>query len=81
MNRSSSRRRARSLVSRGDASARTFRNAGQAWIDVDGDRREALRGVAAPCRVIAFADDVVTPPHLCAEVADCIPDCDLVEIP
>ncbi|MBE1530651.1 alpha/beta fold hydrolase [Actinomadura algeriensis] len=53
----------------------------QAWVETDGDRRAALRGVAAPCRVIAFADDVITPPHLCAEVADAVPDCDLVEIP
>jgi pimeloyl-ACP methyl ester carboxylesterase len=34
-----------------------------------------------PCRVIAFEDDVVTPPYLCAEVADAIPDCDLIRIP
>lgn len=53
---------------------------GQAWVDVSGDRREALRGVTAPCRVIAFADDLVTPPHLGAEVAEAIPNCDLVEI-
>jgi pimeloyl-ACP methyl ester carboxylesterase len=45
-----------------------------------GDRREALRGVTVPCRVIAFADDVMSPPRLGAEVADAIPDCDLVEI-
>ncbi|TMQ95637.1 alpha/beta fold hydrolase [Actinomadura soli] len=55
--------------------------AGQTWIDTDQDRRAALRGIAVPCRVIAFADDAVTPPHLGAEVADAIPDCDLVEIP
>lgn len=54
---------------------------GQAGIDTDGDRRAALRGIVAPCRVIAFSDDVVTPPHLAAEVADAIADCDLVEIP
>ncbi|MFF7459281.1 alpha/beta fold hydrolase [Kitasatospora sp. NPDC008115] len=54
---------------------------GQAWADPDGDRREALRGVSVPCRVIAFDDDVITPPHLCAEVAEAIPDCDLVRIP
>jgi pimeloyl-ACP methyl ester carboxylesterase len=41
----------------------------------------ALRGMAAPCRVIAFADDLIAPPHLAAEVADAIPDCDFVEIP
>ncbi|MFJ7280384.1 alpha/beta fold hydrolase [Kitasatospora sp. NPDC098663] len=54
---------------------------GQAWADPDDDRRAALRNVSVPCRVIAFADDVITPPHLCAEVADSIPDCDLVRIP
>ncbi|MDH6436335.1 pimeloyl-ACP methyl ester carboxylesterase [Streptomyces sp. SAI-144] len=54
---------------------------GQTWIDTDEDRRKALRDVAAPCRVIAFADDFVTPPHLSAEVADAIPECDYVEIP
>lgn len=54
---------------------------GQTWIDTGADRREALRQVRAPCRVIGFADDVVTPPHLSAEVADAIPDCDYVEIP
>lgn len=53
---------------------------GQAWIDTGVDRREALRGVGAPCRVIAFGDDVITPPHLAAEVAEGIPDCDYVEI-
>ncbi|GAA2064393.1 alpha/beta fold hydrolase [Catenulispora yoronensis] len=58
--------------------ARTAR--GQAWADLDEDRLDALRTVAAPCRVIAFADDLVSPPHLGAEVADAIPDCDLVEL-
>jgi pimeloyl-ACP methyl ester carboxylesterase len=54
---------------------------GQAWIDTATDLRPRLREITAPCRVIAFADDVVAPPHLVAEVADAIPDCDLVEIP
>ncbi|MFI0479433.1 alpha/beta fold hydrolase [Actinomadura sp. 9N215] len=54
---------------------------GQIWIDTSRDRRAALRDVTAPCRVIAFEDDLVTPPHLAAEVADAIPDCDYVEIP
>jgi pimeloyl-ACP methyl ester carboxylesterase len=53
---------------------------GQAWIDTGADRRDALRGVSAPCRVIAFTDDLITPPHLCAEVAEAIPDCDYVEV-
>ncbi|MBD0423940.1 alpha/beta fold hydrolase [Streptomyces sp. TRM S81-3] len=46
-----------------------------------GDRRDALRGVSVPCRAIAFADDLICPPHLVAEVADAIPGCDVVEIP
>ncbi|MEU9188407.1 alpha/beta hydrolase [Streptomyces sp. NPDC048484] len=53
---------------------------GQAYADTGADRREALRGVNVPCRVIAFGDDMVTPSHLAAEVAEAIPDCDLVEI-
>ncbi|GAA1571921.1 alpha/beta fold hydrolase [Dactylosporangium maewongense] len=53
---------------------------GQDWADDGSDRREALRRITVPCRVIAFADDLICPPHLGAEVADAIPDCDLVEI-
>ncbi|GLF99220.1 alpha/beta fold hydrolase [Streptomyces yaizuensis] len=52
-----------------------------AWADLTGDRRPALRRVKAPCRVVTFADDLIAPPHLGAEVAGAIPDCDLVEIP
>jgi pimeloyl-ACP methyl ester carboxylesterase len=54
---------------------------GQVWVDTDTDRREALRGVGVPCRVIGYEDDRITPPHLCAEVAHTIPDCDYVQIP
>ncbi|MER7000252.1 alpha/beta hydrolase [Streptomyces sp. NPDC000410] len=54
---------------------------GQSWVDTCEDRREALRGISAPCRVVAFTDDLITPPHLAAEVAEAIPDCDFVEIP
>jgi pimeloyl-ACP methyl ester carboxylesterase len=53
---------------------------GQAWVDTGQDRRQELRRVTAPCRVIAFSDDLVTPPHLAAEVAEAIPECDLIEI-
>ena len=53
---------------------------GQDAIDVTSDRREALRAVPVPCRVIAFSDDLVCPPHLVAETAQAIPDCDYVEI-
>ncbi|MDX3113108.1 MULTISPECIES: alpha/beta fold hydrolase [Streptomyces] len=54
---------------------------GQHGVEAVGDRREALRGVAVPCRAIAFTDDLICPPHLVAEVAEAIPDCDYVEIP
>lgn len=50
-------------------------------VDHLGDRREALRDIVVPCRAIAFADDLICPPHLVAEVADAIPDCDFVQIP
>jgi len=53
---------------------------GQDAIDLISDRREALRAVPVPCRVIAFSDDLTSPPHLCAEVADAIPDCDYIEL-
>jgi pimeloyl-ACP methyl ester carboxylesterase len=54
---------------------------GQYWADVITDQRDVLRRITVPCRVIAFTDDLIAPPHLGAEVADAIPDCDLVEIP
>lgn len=53
---------------------------GQGAIDLAVDRRDALRAVPVPCRVIAFSDDLMCPPHLGAEVAEAIPDCDYVEI-
>jgi pimeloyl-ACP methyl ester carboxylesterase len=52
---------------------------GQAWASSDDDRRAALRQISVPCRVIGFADDRITPPHLGAEVAEAIPGCDYVE--
>lgn len=39
-----------------------------------GNRLAAYREVRVPCQVIAFADDLITPPHLCREVADAIPN-------
>jgi pimeloyl-ACP methyl ester carboxylesterase len=54
--------------------------AGQAGLDLVSDRRDTLRRITVPCRVIAFSDDLICPPHLCAEVADAIPDCDFVEV-
>lgn len=53
---------------------------GQVGVVAQTDRRPQLRGVPVPCRVIAFADDLICPPHLGLEVADAIPDCDYVEI-
>lgn len=53
---------------------------GQNAIDLISDRRDTLRTVPVPCRVIAFSDDLLCPPHLCAEVAAAIPDCDYAEI-
>lgn len=53
---------------------------GQMGIDLTSDRSDVLRKIQAPCRVIAFQDDLLCPPHLCAEAADAIPDCDFVEI-
>jgi pimeloyl-ACP methyl ester carboxylesterase len=44
------------------------------------DRTQALRQVSRPCMVVAFAEDAVTPPALCREVAAAIPDCRYVEI-
>lgn len=53
---------------------------GQYWADIVTDRRDVLRKITVPCRVVAFADDLIAPPHLGAEVAHAIPHCDLVEI-
>jgi pimeloyl-ACP methyl ester carboxylesterase len=44
------------------------------------DRTDALRQVDRPCLVVAFAEDLVTPPVLCQEVASAIPSCRYVEI-
>ncbi|MBM9510735.1 alpha/beta fold hydrolase [Actinacidiphila acididurans] len=62
------------------AGDREKRAAGQAWVDLESDRRALLRTVTVPCRVIAFTDDLMTPPHLGAEVAEAIPDCDYAEV-
>ncbi|GAA3236469.1 alpha/beta fold hydrolase [Actinocorallia longicatena] len=53
---------------------------GQTWVETIEDRRPDLSKITAPCRVIAFTDDGVAPPHLAAETADAIPGCDFVEI-
>jgi pimeloyl-ACP methyl ester carboxylesterase len=62
------------------SAARRNAASGQHAIDSVSGRDHTLRNVPVPCRVIAFSDDLMSPPHLCAEVADAIPDCDYVEI-
>jgi pimeloyl-ACP methyl ester carboxylesterase len=44
------------------------------------DRLPAYRAIATPVLVIGFADDLVIPPHLGAEVADALPNGRYVEI-
>lgn len=44
------------------------------------DRRPAYRAITTPVLVIGFADDLVMPPHLGAEVADAIPNGRYLEI-
>jgi pimeloyl-ACP methyl ester carboxylesterase len=45
------------------------------------NRLPAYRSIAAPVLVIGFADDVLTPPYLCREVADALPNGRYVQIP
>ncbi|OMB94556.1 bromoperoxidase [Mycobacterium sp. NS-7484] len=45
------------------------------------DRRPAYRSITADVLVIGFADDLVMPPHLGAEVADALPNGRYLEIP
>jgi pimeloyl-ACP methyl ester carboxylesterase len=44
------------------------------------DRLPFYRAITSPVLVIGFADDVVTPPHLAAEVADALTNARYVEI-
>lgn len=53
----------------------------QLGIAPEGNRLPAYRSIAAPVLVIGFADDVVAPPHLGAEVADSIPNARYLQIP
>ncbi|WP_433125159.1 alpha/beta fold hydrolase [Micromonospora sp. CA-240977] len=53
----------------------------QLEVDAIPERLDAYRAITAPCRVIAFADDVICPPHLGREVADAIPGADFVVVP
>jgi pimeloyl-ACP methyl ester carboxylesterase len=45
------------------------------------DRLDALADVTIPSLVVGFEHDLITPPHMCREVADVIPDARYVEIP
>jgi len=44
------------------------------------DRTSALSHVTRPCTVIAFAEDSLTPPAACLEVAAAVPGCRYVEV-
>jgi pimeloyl-ACP methyl ester carboxylesterase len=55
-------------------------SSGQADIDFTADRHPVLRTIKVACRIIAFTDDLICPPHLCAEASKVIPDCDFTEI-
>ncbi|BBY07048.1 alpha/beta fold hydrolase [Mycobacterium noviomagense] len=44
------------------------------------NRLPAYQSITAPVLVIGFRDDLVTPPHLCREVADAIPNGRYLEI-
>jgi pimeloyl-ACP methyl ester carboxylesterase len=50
-------------------------------ISPQNNRLPAYRNITAPVLVIGFADDLVTPPHLCREVADAIPNGRYLQIP
>lgn len=47
----------------------------------DTNRLAAYRSITVPTLVIGFADDVIHPPHLGAEVADAIPGARYLQIP
>lgn len=48
----------------------------QLGLDIMPDRRAAYQQISAPCRVIAFADDLISPVALGREVANTIPIAD-----
>jgi pimeloyl-ACP methyl ester carboxylesterase len=45
------------------------------------NRLPAYNSITAPVLVLGFADDLITPPHLCREVADAIPNGRYLQIP
>ncbi|MGH3576750.1 MAG: alpha/beta fold hydrolase, partial [Mycobacterium sp.] len=46
----------------------------QLGVSPENNRLLAYRSITAPVLVIGFADDQMTPPRLCREVADAIPN-------
>ncbi|HEU0192258.1 MAG TPA: alpha/beta hydrolase [Mycobacterium sp.] len=52
----------------------------QTSVGPEGNRLPAWRSIEHPVLVIGFAEDVITPPHLCREVADAIPGGRYLEI-
>lgn len=59
---------------------RFARRANHAGLTYGDSRLEALRDVAVPCLVVAFAQDGNIPPTLNREVAGAIPGCEYVEV-
>lgn len=53
----------------------------QLQLDMLPDRLARYRDIRTDCLVLAFADDLITQPHLCREVADAIPGGVYREIP
>jgi pimeloyl-ACP methyl ester carboxylesterase len=53
----------------------------QLGVSPTSNRLAAYRSITAPVLVIGFADDLITPPHLCREVADAIPNGRYLQIP
>lgn len=53
----------------------------QREISAADDHGEDLARITAPCRVIAFADDIVAPAHLAKEIADALPTADYHVVP
>lgn len=53
----------------------------QRGVGLIGNRLEEYRKITSPCLVIAFQDDLITPPFFGREIAQSIPDCRYEEIP
>jgi pimeloyl-ACP methyl ester carboxylesterase len=53
----------------------------QLGVSPQSNRLPAYEAITAPVLVLGFADDIVTPPHLCREVAEAIPNGRYLQIP